>query len=70
MSAGHHYRADGWCSNPRCMRHHLDPADFGFCPDTFGYRSDLPSDKRAKKDEVLGSQVRILGAALLKRVFG
>lgn len=70
MSAGHTYREDGWCAHARCMRHHKDPPDFSFCPDTSGYRKDLPRDKRAKKDEVLGSQVRILGAALLKRIFG
>lgn len=66
MSAGHRYRADGWCANAECFRHIADEPDFGFCPDKRGdglsYRSDVPEDKRmmlrASKAEVLQAVVR------------
>lgn len=63
MSAGHRYRADGWCANAECFRHIADEPDLGFCPDTHGdgmtYRSDVPEDKantyRLRKSEGLPS---------------
>lgn len=66
MSAGHRYRADGWCANAECFRHIADEPDFGFCPDTHGdgmdYRSDVPVDKadtyRLRKSEMFHSVAR------------
>jgi len=36
VSAGHAYRADGWCRHSACLRHIADEPDFGVCPDTHG----------------------------------
>lgn len=67
MSAGHNYAADGWCRHPRCMRHQDDPVDLCFCPDTVGYRKDLPREKHERKQQERTRAVVNLLGALLRR---
>jgi hypothetical protein len=69
VSAGHRYRADGWCAHPECFRHIGDEADFGFCPDRHGYdvpgRGDLPPDKRQQHARLRKQQDADMRTALL-----
>ena len=69
MSAGHRYRADGWCAHGECFRHIADDADLGFCPDRHGYdvsaRSDLPLDKRDQYARAQARRGADMGTALL-----
>ena len=71
MSAGHVYRADGWCRHPECLRHIADEPDFGACPDTHGdgidYRNDVPPDKRETRRLRSRAAVSGLVAALAER---
>jgi len=71
VSAGHAYRADGWCRHPECLRHIADEPDFGVCPDTHGdgidYRSDVPRDKQEARRRRSRAAVGGLVAALAER---